>query len=1249
MNAPRTRGRALPAWWGTPSARRIATVSCWALGVVVAVVVARAFMPSGLPPGIILQGAVLGGLSSLVAMGLVLLYRAFRIVNFAQGAIGALGASLAVALAQAQHWPYVACLVAGLGISLVAGALTEGLLHWRFGEAPRLIVIVVTIGLLQIFGAAQVAIPSIVGSASSISSGLHVPVSLSFTVNPLTFSVDDLVALAAVPLLGLLVWWFLWRTDLGRVQRGAADSRDQARLLGLPVRRSARAVWLLAAGLSAVGAILAAPLVQTVPGTASSPVDLLAPLAAAVLARFRSLPATVAWSLVIGVVQQAVFWSFHNSTYADVATFALIAVGLAVQRRSSRSRELDSGFGSWVAVHEVRKIPKRLAALPEVRLARRLGLIAVTTVVVVLPFVLSDAQTGPMAIALLYAVIAVSLVVLTGWSGQVSLGQFAFAGIGSLVTGALLTHAHADLLVALLLSVVVGAILACLVGLPALRLSGVDLTVITLGFAVIVSEWLLSPQYFPELNPLELARPVLFGKLSLSSPTTFYEVCLGALIVALVLARNLRRSRTGRAMLAVRDSPSDAAGFGIEPWRQRLTAFAFAGALSGLAGGLYVVAVGGTGYGGIDPTLSVTVFSMAVVGGMGSLTGALLGAAYIWSVVTFLPAGWSLLASGAGLLVLLAFLPEGLSGVLFRIRDRVAQQIATRHGIDIAWWHPATTFGDVDGIGAADPSAVATDGTADIPVEPLEGGGLELVDLHVSYGRQHVLRGVSLEVDRGGTLALVGTNGAGKSTLLRAVSGLEKSRNGSIFWNGADISTWGPAERVDAGIVTVLGGRGIFPSLTVAENLRLAGLTLRRRQRPDALPRVEDEIHELFPVLQNRLGVPAGQLSGGERQMLALAQALMCDPRMLLIDELSLGLAPLVVTELVAKLKVLEERGVSMVVVDQSLAVAVSLTDHVVFLERGKVRFTGATNDLVQRTDLVRSVFLARETRGGRSAVEAEVAGSENPPPAKQSGGGTIDVEALRADEMSKRFGGVAALTDVELRVGQGEIIGLIGCNGAGKTTLLDLCSGFERPDRGSVTLRGKEVTNWSPARRAREGLGRVFQDTWLFPSMTVEEVVGVARDRHIAIRDALLCSLWTYDAARSEHQAETSVDDLLHDLTLADLAEAPVSSLSTGLRRIVALACAVAFEPHVLLMDEPSSGLAESEARELTPMLRRLRDRTGTSLVVIDHDLTMVEGVADRLAFLEAGFLTIDGEPQAVLSDPHVVASYVGTEYLGA
>jgi ABC-type branched-subunit amino acid transport system ATPase component len=238
---------------------------------------------------------------------------------------------------------------------------------------------------------------------------------------------------------------------------------------------------------------------------------------------------------------------------------------------------------------------------------------------------------------------------------------------------------------------------------------------------------------------------------------------------------------------------------------------------------------------------------------------------------------------------------------------------------------------------------------------------LRCEDLHFSYGSTQVLFGVDLHVEPGERLALVGTNGAGKSTVLRCVSGLERPQQGRVLLGGRDVTGW-PAERLVAeGLVLVQGGRGVFPDLTVKENVEIAGMLAPR----DRAARV-DALLAAFPSLGERWGQQARTLSGGQQQQLALAKAVLHDPALLCIDELSLGLAPITVEALLAVVRSLADRGVTLVLVEQSLNIAASLCERAVFLEKGEVRFEGRTADLLAREDIARAVFF-----GGQPAAAA--------------------------------------------------------------------------------------------------------------------------------------------------------------------------------------------------------------------------------------------------------------------------------------
>jgi branched-chain amino acid transport system ATP-binding protein len=244
--------------------------------------------------------------------------------------------------------------------------------------------------------------------------------------------------------------------------------------------------------------------------------------------------------------------------------------------------------------------------------------------------------------------------------------------------------------------------------------------------------------------------------------------------------------------------------------------------------------------------------------------------------------------------------------------------------------------------------AVGTEGKA--------GVLLETAGLTVSYDHVQVLFGVDLEVREGEILALLGTNGAGKSTTLNAISGIVEPDGGNVFFQGEAITGELPEHTVARGIVQVPGGRGIFPGLTVEDNLRMGGFLLRNRRQELATRTAE--VLELFPRLGERRQLRAGSLSGGERQMLTLAQSFLLRPKLLLIDELSLGLAPAVVQDLLEAVQNMNAAGVTIVIVEQSVNVALTLAERAYFMEKGEVRFSGPTSRLLKRRDLLRSVFL---------------------------------------------------------------------------------------------------------------------------------------------------------------------------------------------------------------------------------------------------------------------------------------------------
>jgi branched-chain amino acid transport system permease protein len=392
-----------------------------------------------------------------------------------------------------------------------------------------------------------------------------------------------------------------------------------------------------------------------------------------------SLPITVAAAMGLAVVEQSVFWSYGRSTVMDAALLVVILVALLVQRhRFARAEE----GASWKAVAAVRPVPAELAGLPEVRRARVALTVALLGAAIAIPPLLTSTRQNLLAVIVIYCLVGLSLVVLSGWAGQISLGQFALVGIGGGVAGSLSQDAGWDLLLSMLAGGLAGTVAALVLGLPALRIRGFFLAVSTLAFAVSTSSYLLRQEWL--VPTASVGRPRLFGRADLEVELTFYYLALAVLVLTVVGMRGVRRSRIGRAIVAVRDNQAAAQAYGIHAITTKLVAFGVSGFVAGLAGGLLVHHQHGLPATQYSPQQSLSVFLITVIGGLGSVPGAILGALYIKGTQYLLAGPWAFFASGIGVLGLLLVLPEGLGALLYRARDAFLRRVAQRRGIVVS-------------------------------------------------------------------------------------------------------------------------------------------------------------------------------------------------------------------------------------------------------------------------------------------------------------------------------------------------------------------------------------------------------------------------------------------------------------------------------------------------------------------------------------------------------------------------------------
>jgi branched-chain amino acid transport system permease protein len=653
----------------------VAAVAAWA--------VLAAALPHGAPLGILLAGAVFGGINALVAISIVLVYRANRVINFAAAEFGSVAAVVAIELHIRDHLNYFVAVATGLVLAAVLGAVVEVFILRRFARAPRLIVAVATIGLAQVLNGFSVIIPTEWSSYGN-SGTFSTPFNFHFMIFPVLFNGNYILAMILIPVVLAALAWFLRATSYGVAIRAAADNGDRARLMGVPVARLSTVVWAITGVLSALAVLLRVPILgfESFASVSSGGPDLLLQtLTAAVIAGMTSIPVALVAAVGLGIVEQLGAWTFQNATFVD-AMLLVVVLATLLLRRERLSRAADSGISTWQAVRPVRAVPAELASLWEVRTGRAAVRFGILAAALLLPFWLTPARSQLASYVLIYAIVAVSLVVLTGWAGHVSLGQVGLMGLGGAVTADLFIKHGWDLFFALAAGCVVGGVVATLIGIPALRVSGPYLAVVTLAFAVTSANYFLVPKYFSWLDTqAPLPRPALFGRISISSDRQMYYLCLVALVFVLVAARTLRASHAGRAMVAAQESRLATESMGLSTVRLNLVAFAISGVIAGLAGGLFVVLQQGFNFSAFDAESGLTFFTMVVIGGLGSIPGAVLGAIYVYGATYLLKPGFQIIATGAGLLALLMFFPGGLGEIVFRLRDRLLRLAADRRRI----------------------------------------------------------------------------------------------------------------------------------------------------------------------------------------------------------------------------------------------------------------------------------------------------------------------------------------------------------------------------------------------------------------------------------------------------------------------------------------------------------------------------------------------------------------------------------------
>lgn len=684
------------------------------------------------PIGIYALGVVAAAPLALHAAGILLVFRSNRFIDFAQLQIGAVAATLFVLLVNAQpvlrgvqaacppclespsdgllEVSYWSSLVVSFGVAVLLGWLVYVAVIRRLDRAPRLVATVASIFLITLLAGLQRLLVRLLTTADQRAFGGVVdavppPVDAGFSIGTVRFSLADvLLVVGATVALGALAL-YLARSATGTAIRASSESATRAQTLGVDVVKVTGRVWMIVGALSGLAALLGA--MSSPAGDGDAPAagsTLVRILAVVVLARFASLALAGLGALALGVTSAVVDYSTSATNLLDGALLVVISVLLLLQRRAATRTDVDTS-SAYLAGRQARPVPAALREVPSVRSLARGGAATLALLLLVVPFLLSPAQTSTVSTTLLLAVVGLSLLVLTGWAGLVSLGQFGFAAVGAYVAAA----SGLPFLLAPPAGGLAGAAVAVLVGLPALRLQPLTLAISTLAFAAAVPAVLLDPDGLGRALPETLERPLLLG-LDLESQRVFYYLVLLVLITSVVGVAGLRRSRTARVLLATRDNEPAAQAFGISPLRARLQAFALSGFLAAFAGGLFAFQQAGVRAESFTVEQSLLVFTFTVIGGLGSLAGPLLGFALLVLLSLFLANPiWAAVINGLGGIVLLLLAPGGLAQVALDARDALLRRIAARHGIA------------VPGLGARD--RLAGDGPVPITPKVRPGGG----------------------------------------------------------------------------------------------------------------------------------------------------------------------------------------------------------------------------------------------------------------------------------------------------------------------------------------------------------------------------------------------------------------------------------------------------------------------------------------------------------------------------------------------
>ncbi|MFC5676933.1 ABC transporter permease subunit [Aeromicrobium endophyticum] len=884
-----------------------------------------------------LLGLAVGSLYAGLGMGIVVTFRTTGVVNIAQVGLGMWGAFAADELASTGRlvlpwvgpasavglggpWPGWAALAAGVVSAAVLGAAAHLLIFRPLRSAPQLARIVATVGLLLTlqaliglqFGTGTRRPESLLPDGVWSVQGLDVPAD-RFVLAGLTLAIAAVLVIAQR------------RTLVGLALRATAEDETSVALAGWSPNLLAALGWAIAGAVSATLASLAAPSLGLSPTT--FPALLVPGLACALVGRLSSIGVAAVAGLVLGSVQSVVVYLTSQPSWPDWArtglgdAFPLVVVVLVLMLMGRSLPERGA------------IVTDRLPPAPRGPLSWPLAASAVTGALALLVLTSGTVRFAVIT-SMIFVLFTLSVVVVTGLVGQVSLAQAAVAGVAAFTVARVTPDVPFPL--NLVVGVIVGTVIGTAIGVPALRIRHGQLAVVTLAAAVAVDAFVFRNSALNAVGQGALPAPRLWGAdFSVRRGDDLARWPFGLLVLTIVVAACvgvavMSRGSLGRRFLAVRGDERAAAAAGIDVARTKLLAFAISSALASLGGVLVAYSYGQVSAEPFGVMVGVTFLLFAYIGGVTSVTGALVAAAFAPGGLAFLLLDgvvdlgeWFPFVSGLALLVVIVAYPQGNAGALAKVSAR----LAALRGIGPVEVGPASAgTGDVHG-------------AERVAGEPL----LDVDGLTVRYGGVLAVDSVSFRLRSGEVLGLIGANGAGKSSVVDALTGFARS-TGGIRLHDREISGHGPRDRYRSGLARTWQSTALFLDLSVRENIDAATVTSSRRARTESAPSSSDPGDQALIdsgswPLQHHM---PDELSTGQQRIVGLARALAGRPSVLLADEPAAGLEPAERIALADRLRSIAARGAGIVLIEHDLELVMRTCDRVIVMDRGQVIAEGS-------------------------------------------------------------------------------------------------------------------------------------------------------------------------------------------------------------------------------------------------------------------------------------------------------------------